>query len=187
VKFLPTRFDGVVVVEPDVFRDGRGFFLETFHAAKYAQGGIDVKFVQDNHSRSTRGTIRGLHAQRLHPQGKLIRAVAGSIFDVVVDIRRGSDSYLHWLSFELSADNFRQLYVAPGYAHGICVASEFAEIEYKCTDFYDPRDELRIAWNDPQIAIQWPAPEPTLSAADRDARKIADQLDLLPVIPGLHR
>jgi dTDP-4-dehydrorhamnose 3,5-epimerase len=184
VKFLPTRFDGVVVVEPNVFHDGRGFFLETFHAAKYAQGGIDVKFVQDNHSRSARGTIRGLHAQRIHPQGKLVRAVAGSIFDVVVDIRRGSSRYLRWLSFELSADNFRQLYVPPGYAHGICITSEFAEIEYKCTDFYDPHDELRIAWNDPQIAIEWPSREPTLSAADRDAKTIEDQIDRLPVFRG---
>lgn len=186
MKFLPTRFDGVVLIEPDVFRDERGFFLETFHAAKYAQGGIDVKFVQDNHSRSTIGTIRGLHAQRIHPQGKLVRALAGSILDVVVDIRRGSASYLRWLSFELSADNFRQLYIPPGYAHAVCVTSEFAEIEYKCTDFYDPRDELRIAWNDPRIAVQWPVREPFLSAADRDARRVEDQIDLLPVMPGRH-
>jgi len=153
VKFINTPFDGVILIEPDVFRDERGFFLETFHAAKYHEGGVDARFVQDNHSRSARGTIRGLHAQRRHPQGKLVRALTGSIFDVVVDIRRGSPNYLRWLSFELSGDNFRQLYIPPGYAHGLCVTSDFAELEYKCTDFYDPHDELRIAWNDPQIGV----------------------------------
>ena len=182
MKFLPTSFDGVIVVETDVFRDERGFFLETFHARKYARGGIDVTFVQDNHSRSAFGTIRGLHAQRFHPQGKLIRVVTGAIFDVVVDIRRGSTNYLRWLSFDLSADNQRQLYSPPGYAHGICVISEFADLEYKCTDFYDPDDELRIAWNDPQIGVRWPVHEPFLSTHDRDARRIEHQLDLLPVI-----
>jgi len=182
VKFSATRFAGVKVIEPEVFRDGRGFFLETFHAEKYAAGGIDVKFVQDNHSRSGYGTIRGLHAQRLHPQGKLVRCLSGAIFDVVVDIRRGSPSYLEWLSFELSAENFRQLYVPAGYAHGICIVSEVAEIEYKCTDFYYPQDELRIAWNDPAIGIAWPLREPRLSAADAAARPIAEQLERLPLL-----
>jgi dTDP-4-dehydrorhamnose 3,5-epimerase len=182
VNFLRTAFDGVIVIEPDIFRDERGFFLETFHANKYAGGGVDATFVQDNHSRSAYGTIRGLHAQRRNPQGKLVRALAGAIFDVVVDIRRGSANYLRWLSFDLSADNFRQLYIPPGYAHGVCVTSEFAELEYKCTDFYDPGDELRIAWNDPAIGIQWPVGEPSLSAADRAAQTIADQLDRLPVV-----
>jgi dTDP-4-dehydrorhamnose 3,5-epimerase len=180
VKFLPSAFDGVIVVEPDVFHDGRGFFLETYHAEKYAAGGISAVFVQDNHSRSVRGTVRGMHAQRQHPQGKLVRALSGAILDVVVDIRRGSPNFLRWLSFELSADNFRQVYVPPGYAHGLCVVSETAELEYKCTDFYDPRDELRIAWNDPQIGIRWPVRDPSLSAADRAARTIAEQLELLP-------
>jgi dTDP-4-dehydrorhamnose 3,5-epimerase len=184
VKFINTPFDGVILIEPDVFRDERGFFLETFHAAKYHEGGVDARFVQDNHSRSARGTIRGLHAQRRHPQGKLVRALTGSIFDVVVDIRRGSPNYLRWLSFELSGDNFRQLYIPPGYAHGLCVTSDFAELEYKCTDFYDPHDELRIAWNDPQIGVQWPAREPALSPKDRDAQRIEAQIDLLPMIAG---
>jgi dTDP-4-dehydrorhamnose 3,5-epimerase len=184
VKFINTPFDGVIVIEPDVFRDERGFFLETFHAAKYGEGGVDARFVQDNHSRSARGTIRGLHAQRHHPQGKLVRALTGSIFDVVVDIRRGSPNYLRWLSFELSGDNFRQLYIPPGYAHGLCVTSDFAELEYKCTDFYDPRDELRIAWNDPHIGVQWPVREPALSPKDRDAPRIEEQIDLLPVLAG---
>lgn len=184
MKFLPTAFDGLIVIEPDVFRDERGFFLESFHARKYAEGGIDARFVQDNHSRSARGTIRGLHTQRLHPQGKLVRALNGSILDVVVDIRRGSANYLRWLAFDLSGDNFRQLYIPPGYAHGVCVISESAELEYKCTDFYDPRDELRIAWNDPQINVQWPVREPSLSPADRNALTIEDQIDLLPMIAG---
>lgn len=182
MKFLPTALDGVIVVEPDVYRDDRGFFLETFHAAKYAQGGIDARFVQDNHSRSARGTIRGLHAQQHHPQGKLVRVLTGSVFDVVVDIRRGSVNYLRWLSFDLSGDNFRQVYVPPGYAHGICITSEFAEVEYKCTDFYDPRDELRIAWDDPAIGIAWPVQSPLLSAADRAAQPIASVHDRLPAI-----
>lgn len=185
MKFITTPFDGVIVIEPDVFRDERGFFLETFHARKYREGGVDARFVQDNHSRSAYGTIRGLHAQRLHPQGKLIRVLTGAIFDVVVDIRRGSPNYLRWLSFELSGENFRQLYIPPGFAHGVCVTSEFAELEYKCTDFYDPRDELRIVWNDPDIAIQWPVRDPSLSPADRDAKRVADQIDLLPVVAGV--
>jgi dTDP-4-dehydrorhamnose 3,5-epimerase len=180
VKFHPTRFDGVLLIEPDVFADDRGFFLETFHADKYAAAGLDVRFVQDNHSRSGRGTIRGLHAQNPHAQGKLVRCVAGAIFDVVVEIRLGSPNYLQWLSFELSAENFRELYLPPGYAHGICVVSEAAEIEYKCTECYHPEDELRIAWNDPAIGIRWPVGKPTLSGADAGARPVAEQIERLP-------
>jgi dTDP-4-dehydrorhamnose 3,5-epimerase len=181
MNFVPTTLASVIVVEPDLFRDDRGFFLETFSRDKYARGGIDGEFRQDNQSRSTRNTIRGLHAQRHHPQGKLVRAVTGSIFDVVVDIRRGSPSYLKWIAVELSADNFRQIYVPPGFAHGICITSEFADIEYKCTDYYDPADELRIAWNDPSVGIRWPVADPVLSEKDRHARTIADQTALLPV------
>jgi dTDP-4-dehydrorhamnose 3,5-epimerase len=180
MKFLPTSLAGVTIVEPDVFRDGRGFFLETYRADKYGQGGIDARFVQDNHSRSVHGTIRGLHAQRRHPQAKLVRALAGAIVDVVVDIRQGSMTYLQWISLELSADNFRQLYVPAGYAHGICVISEVAEIEYKCTDYYDPEDELRIIWNDPSIGIKWPIAAPILSPKDRSALTLKEQIELLP-------
>ena len=180
MKFVPTSFTNVIIVEPDLFPDGRGFFLETFRRDKYARGGIDCEFCQDNQSRSTRNTIRGLHAQRQHPQGKLVRAVTGSIVDVVVDIRRGSPSYLKWIAVELSADNFRQIYVPPGFAHGICITSEVADIEYKCTDYYDPSDELRIAWNDPSIGIRWPVQNPILSEKDRQARPIDDQIELLP-------
>jgi dTDP-4-dehydrorhamnose 3,5-epimerase len=180
MKFIPTSFTNVIIVEPDLFPDGRGFFLETFRRDKYARGGIDCEFRQDNQSRSTRNTIRGLHAQRQHPQGKLVRAVTGSIVDVVVDIRRGSPSYLKWIAVELSADNFRQIYVPPGFAHGICITSEVADIEYKCTDYYDPSDELRIAWNDPSIGIRWPVQNPILSEKDRQARPIDHQIELLP-------
>lgn len=181
MNFIESELPDVIVVEPDVFHDERGFFLETYHAHKYAARGIRVNFVQDNHSRSCRGTVRGLHAQRAHPQGKLVRALAGTIFDVVVDIRRGSPTYLKWLSVELSADNFRQIYIPPGYAHGVCVLSDVAEIEYKCTDFYDPADELRILWNDSQIGIAWPIQHPILSPKDRAALPLLRQLDDLPI------
>ena len=174
MAFIKRELAGVVVVEPDVFHDDRGFFLETYRAERYCANGIDVRFVQDNHSRSCRHTVRGLHAQRTRPQGKLVRVLAGTIWDVAVDIRRRSPTYLKWLSIELSAENFRQIYVPPGYAHAVCVLSKFAEIEYKCTDFYDPSDELRIQWNDPQIAIAWPVVEPILSAKDRAALPLID-------------
>ena len=181
MKFTPTRLTNVIVVEPDLFQDERGFFLETFSRDKYARGGITGEFLQDNQSRSTRNTIRGLHAQRQHPQGKLVRVVTGSIIDIVVDIRRGSPSYLKWIAVELSAANFRQIYVPPGFAHGICITSEFADIEYKCTDYYDPSDELRIAWNDPSIGVEWPVEAPLLSPRDCEAATIADQIELLPL------
>jgi len=181
LKFIDAGLDGVIVIEPDVYRDERGFFVETYRADKYSEAGLCVRFVQDNQSRSVRGTIRALHAQRSTPQGKLVRAVSGAILDVVVDIRRFSPTFLKWISVELSAENFRQIYVPPGFAHGICIVSEFAEIAYKCTDYYDPADELRIIWNDPAIGIRWPVSTPILSAKDRDAETLAAQMDLLPV------
>ena len=184
MRFIETELPGVTVIEPDVFRDDRGFFLESWRADKYAAGGIGAIFVQHNHSRSVRGTLRGLHAQRNRPQGKLVRALAGTVFDVVVDIRRGSPTWLKWLSFELSAENFRQVYVPPGYAHGICVVSQIADLEYQCTDFYDVSDELGIAWNDSSISVAWPVVEPLLSIKDRAAAALADQLDFLPVWHG---
>jgi dTDP-4-dehydrorhamnose 3,5-epimerase len=181
MKFFPAGLAGVIIVEPEVFKDGRGFFLETYRADQYAFGGIGGRFVQDNHSRSVRNTIRGMHAQRRHPQGKLVRALQGAIVDVVADIRRGSATYLKWIAVELSAENFRQIYVPPGYAHGICVVSDHAEIEYKCTDYYDADDELRILWNDPSIAIKWPVTTPILSPKDAAARTLNEQIDLLPI------
>jgi dTDP-4-dehydrorhamnose 3,5-epimerase len=185
MKFIGTELAGVILVEPDVFLDGRGFFLESWRADKYAAGGIDATFVQQNHSRSTRGTIRGLHSQRAHPQGKLVRVLAGAVLDVVVDIRRGSPTWLKWIAVELSAENFRQIYVPGGYAHGICVTSDAAELEYQCTDFYDADDELRIIWNDPSIGVRWPvAREPILSDKDRGAATLAEQMEQLPVWRG---
>jgi dTDP-4-dehydrorhamnose 3,5-epimerase len=181
LKFLDAGLDGVIVIEPDVYRDERGFFVETYRADKYSEAGLSLKFVQDNQSRSVRGTIRALHAQRNAPQGKLVRAVSGAILDVVVDIRRFSPTFLKWISVELSAKNFRQIYVPPGFAHGICIVSEVAEIAYKCTDYYDPADELRIIWNDPAIGIKWPVSTPILSTKDRDAQTLAEQMDLLPI------
>jgi len=180
MRFLPTSLPGVIIVEPDVYQDDRGFFLETYHLRKYQDAGIPLAFVQDNHSRSAYGTIRGLHAQRQHPQGKLIRAIEGEIFDVAVDIRRGSPTFLHWVVITLSAQNFRQCYVPAGFAHGFCVISPTAEIEYKCTDFYNPADELHVRWNDPQIDIQWPIDTPTLSPKDRAAPYLRDVIEKLP-------
>lgn len=174
LELTPTALPEVVLVEPAVHRDERGFFLETYHAAKYEAGGIGAPFVQDNHSRSARGILRGLHAQLERPQGKLVRAVAGEIFDVAVDVRRGSPTFGRWVGERLSAENFRQLWVPEGFAHGFCVLSEVAEVEYKCTAFYDPGDEIAIRWNDPEIGIDWPTAEPVLSAKDAAAPSLAE-------------
>jgi dTDP-4-dehydrorhamnose 3,5-epimerase len=175
VKVLVTELPGVLLVEPVVHRDARGFFLETLRESRYAEHGIDVRFVQDNHSRSQRGTLRGLHAQLApRPMAKLVRCVAGVIFDVAVDLRRGSPTYGRWVGFELSAENFRQLWIPAGFAHGFCVVSEHAEVEYKCSEVYAPQHEIAIAWNDPRIGVRWPIHEPTLSPRDREAPPLAD-------------
>jgi dTDP-4-dehydrorhamnose 3,5-epimerase len=164
MRFLPTTVPEVILIEPDVFRDARGFFLETFHARKYREAGLDCEFVQDNHSRSARATLRGLHAQLRKPQGKLIRVVEGEIFDVALDIRPDSKSFGRWVSSVLSSQNFHQLFVPPGFAHGFCVLSESAQVEYKCSDFYDRDDEIGIRWDSANIA--WPLRDPLLSAKD---------------------
>ena len=164
MKFLETDLPGVLIVEPDVFRDPRGFFLETFHAARYREGGIPYDFVQDNHSKSVRGTLRGLHAQRRRPQGKLVRAVQGEIFDVAVDIRPGSATFGKWVGARLSGESFRQMFIPPGFAHGFCVLSGSAEVEYKCTDFYDRADEIGVRWD--SAGIEWPIQDPLLSPKD---------------------
>ncbi len=179
MRFVPAPLEGVVVIEPDVHRDSRGFFLESYHARKYREGGIEAVFVQDNHSRSIRGTLRGLHAQRKHPQGKLVRAIQGEVFDVAVDIRPGSATWGKWTSVVLSAENFRLVYIPPGFAHGFCVLSEEAQVEYKCTDFYVPGDEITIAWNDPEIGIAWPVRDPILSPKDRDAPPLREVMKSL--------
>jgi dTDP-4-dehydrorhamnose 3,5-epimerase len=168
VRFTPLALPEVILVEPDVHRDARGFFVETYHLEKYRAGGIAGPFVQDNHSRSVHGTLRGLHAQRRRPQGKLVRAVDGEMFDVAVDIRRGSATFGRWVGVRLSGENFRQLYVPPGFAHGFCVLSEVVDVEYKCTDFYDAADEIGLAWNDPDVGIEWPIRDPIISDKDRN-------------------
>lgn len=180
MKFSETELPGVILIEPDVHRDARGFFLESYHAHKYAEHGIDVRFVQDNHSCSQRGTLRGLHCQLQHAQGKLARVVRGEVFDVAVDIRVGSPTFGRHTSAILSADNFCQLWVPPGFAHGFYVLSDVAEFEYKCTDFYHPEHEISIAWNDPAIGIPWPDDQPSLSGRDAEAPPLESFRDRLP-------
>ena len=183
MKVTPTEIPEVVLIEPQVFRDERGFFLESYNRQKYRDAGIELEFVQDNHSRSQRGTIRGLHAQINRPQGKLIRVIEGEIFDVAVDVRRGSPTFKQWVGVWLTADNFRQIYVPPGFIHGFCVTSEIAQVEYKCTDFYDPASEISIQWNDAEIGIDWPLGEivePILSKKDSAAKPLQQLMDVLP-------
>lgn len=180
MKIVPTALPGVLVIEPVVHRDPRGFFVETFHAERYAEHGIPQVFLQDNESRSTRGTVRGLHAQLSRPQGKLVRALEGEVFDVVVDVRRGSPTFTRWIGVKLSSETFNQIWVPAGFAHGICVLSEAARIHYKCTDFYDPTDELRLLWNDPTIGVEWPAAEPILSDKDKAGLPLSHWMDRLP-------
>ncbi len=174
LKFIETELQGVIIVEPAVFNDGRGYFLETYHYKKYSENGIDLNFVQDNHSHSIKGTLRGLHYQLKHAQGKLLYTMKGEIFDVAVDIRRGSSTFGRWAGVILSSDNKRQLYVPPGFAHGFCVLSEEADVTYKCTDFYAPDDEYGITWNDPEIAIRWPITDPVLSDKDSKFKTLKD-------------
>ncbi len=180
MKVVPTDLPGVLVVEPTVFRDPRGFFFETYHAERYAAAGIDATFVQDNHSSSERGTLRGLHAQEKFPQCKLVRVIEGTIWDVAVDIRVGSPTFGRHVSVVLSADEHRQVFVPTGFAHGFCVLSDRAQVEYKCTDYYHPEDELRILWNDPELGIPWPIEAPILSAKDQGALRLQALRDRLP-------
>jgi dTDP-4-dehydrorhamnose 3,5-epimerase len=184
VRCTPSSIPEVLIIEPDVHRDGRGFFVETFHAEKYRVSGIPGVFVQDNHTRSLARTIRGLHMQRRRPQAKLIRVIAGEIFDVAVDLRRGSPSFGRSVSVVLSADNLKQCYIPAGFAHGFCVLTGTADVEYKCTEFYDPADEFGIAWNDPALAIQWPVTDPILSDRDKRNPTLAEVTNELPSYLG---
>ena len=181
MKITPAEIPEVLIVEPDVFGDARGFFMETWHAKKYAEHGLDVSFVQDNHSRSAQGVLRGLHYQREQAQGKLVRVSHGTVFDVAVDIRKGSPSFGRWVGVELSGENFKQLYVPPGFAHGFCVLSESADFIYKCTDFYAPEYEHSILWNDPDIGIDWPGSDFLVSEKDAQASRLKDMDEHLPV------
>ena len=169
IVVTPTTLDGVVVVEPKVFPDERGFFMESFNARHFAAAGLPTEFVQDNHSRSTRGVLRGLHYQYPTWQGKLVRCLTGEFFDVAVDIRRASPKFGQWFGIVLSAENKKQLYVPPGYAHGFCVLSDVTEMAYKCTALYEPADDASLRWNDPEIGIEWPIKSPVLSAKDSEA------------------
>ncbi len=180
MKILATTLPGVLLIEPDVFRDERGWFLETYHSDKYQEGGLSFSFVQDNCSSSIHGTLRGLHAQIIRPQGKLVRVTKGEVFDVAVDIRRGSPTFASWESMVLTAENFKQLYIPPGFAHGFCVLSDVAEVEYKCTDVYAPGDELSIAWNDQRIGINWPLESPILSQKDAAGESLQVLWNQLP-------
>lgn len=180
MKVLKTPLPGVLLVEPFVHQDERGFFLETYRAERYAEHGISAPFVQDNHSRSRQGTLRGLHAQLNPAQGKLVRCIAGEIIDVAVDIRLGSPTFGQHFATPLTATNFRQLWIPPNFAHGFLVISENAEVEYKVTEPYRPQTELAIAWNDPELAIPWPVLVPSLSNRDAAAPRLAEVRDKLP-------
>ncbi len=185
MKILATSLEGVLIIVPRLFDDKRGFFMETFHQKKYAEAGIDRIFVQDNLSHSARGTLRGLHYQLHHPQAKLVQVIRGEIFDVIVDIRRGSPFFGQWASVPLSDRDGRQLFVPEGFAHGFCVLSEIADVIYKCTDFYAPEDEGGILWSDPGLNIPWPVADPLLSPKDSQYPCLRDVAsDRLPVYKG---
>jgi dTDP-4-dehydrorhamnose 3,5-epimerase len=182
MQVIPTDLPGVLLIEPTVFGDARGFFLESYHARRYAEAGISDHFVQDNHSRSQRGVLRGLHYQLTHPQGKLVWVTSGEVFDVAVDLRRGSPTFGRWVGMLLSADNHRQLYIPPGFAHGFCVLSEVVDFLYKCTDFYHPEDEGGVLWCDPDLGIHWPITTPVLSEKDQRYPRLAEvPLERLPM------
>ncbi len=175
MQVLETDLPGVLIVEPRVFADSRGFFKETYEKNRYREAGIASEFVQDNFSRSCGGTLRGLHFQIRHPQGKLVQVLRGEIFDVAVDLRRGSTHFGKWAGVVLSEANHRQLYVPPGFAHGFCVLSESADMFYKCTDYYHPQHERTLLWNDPDVGIEWPLKgKPVLSAKDQQGTRFTE-------------
>lgn len=177
MKVLPNEIPGLLVIEPDRHGDERGFFMETWQQRRYAEAGIDLPFVQDNLSRSRTGTLRGLHYQLRQPQGKLVSVLSGAVYDVAVDLRRASATFGRWMGIELSAENGRQLWVPPGFAHGFLVLSETADFMYKCTDYYAPEHERCIRWDDPDLDIHWPLVgerEPMLSTKDRAGIRFRD-------------
>ena len=174
MKITTTALPGVLIIEPKAFGDARGFFLETFQSERYAKAGITLPFVQDNHSRSQRGVLRGLHLQSNRPQGKLVSVSRGSVFDVAVDIDPQSATFGQYVGVELSDDNHLQLWIPPGYAHGFCVLSEVADFQYKCTDFYYPEDEAGIIWNDPDVNIAWHLDNPLLYEKDQKLPRLRE-------------
>ena len=175
MQIIDTAIHGAKIVQPKVFGDARGFFLETFEKRRYQEMlDIDVEFVQDNHSRSSKGVLRGLHFQKTNPQGKLVRVVRGEVFDVAVDIRQSSSTYGKWYGVLLSEENKTQFWLPPGLAHGFVVLSDTADFEYKCTDYYDPSDEGCLLWNDPELGIEWPITAPLLSEKDKLGKLFKD-------------
>jgi dTDP-4-dehydrorhamnose 3,5-epimerase len=176
MNVIPTAIADVLIIEPKVFGDDRGFFYESFNARRFAElSGVQVEFVQDNHSKSAQNVLRGLHYQIVQPQGKLVRVTAGAVYDVAVDLRKSSATFGHWVGVELSAENRRQLWVPPGFGHGFVVTSESAEFLYKTTDYYAPEHERAILWNDPALGIAWPlAGAPMLSGKDRQGKPLAE-------------
>lgn len=184
MNVIETLLPGVLILEPKVWADSRGFFMETYHAERFRQIGIDLPFVQDNHSRSARGVLRGLHFQEPNSQGKLIRCTSGALFDVAVDVRRGSPNFGKWFGLELSAENRRMLWVPPGFAHGFCAVSDVADLVYKCTDFYNPESDRSILWNDPDLGIEWPIASPLLSPKDAAAPRLKEA-KVLPQFTGM--
>ena len=173
MKVTETSLRGVLLIEPTVHGDDRGFFMETYHLAKFRDAGIAETFVQDNHSRSARGVVRGLHYQEPNPQGKLVRCTRGALFDVAVDIRSGSPQFGAWFGAELSEENRLMLWIPPGFAHGFCALSDVADLVYKCTQLYDAAADRSVVWNDPAIGIKWPVSSPVLSAKDAAAPTLA--------------
>ena len=173
MKVTPTSLPGLLLIQPHIYRDGRGFFVERFNERRYRDAGIDTAFVQDNHSHSRHGVLRGLHFQRRHPQGKLVWVNHGRVYDVAVDVRHGSPTFAQWEGVILDNTDCRQLYIPPGFAHGFCVLSDSAEFVYKCTTYYDSQDEGGVTWNDPMIGITWPITDPTLSDRDRAYTSLA--------------
>ncbi|WP_213991148.1 dTDP-4-dehydrorhamnose 3,5-epimerase [Sodalis sp. dw_96] len=175
MKVHDTKIDDVKIIEPKIFGDARGFFLETFEKQRYRSLlGVDLDFVQDNHSRSSKNVLRGLHFQKINPQGKLVRVVRGEVFDVAVDIRRDSPTYGQWEGVILSEENKKQFWIPPGLAHGFVVLTDVADFEYKCTDYYNPQHEGCLLWNDPAVGINWPVTDPLLSEKDKFGKYLKD-------------
>lgn len=184
MNVIETSLPEVLVIEPRVFADERGFFMETYHEARFRHFGIDAKFVQDNHSRSARSVLRGLHYQEPNSQGKLVRCVRGALFDVAVDIRVGSPHFGKWVGIEITEENKRMVWMPNGFAHGFCPVSDIADLVYKCTSAYDPASERSILWNDPDLAIAWPIAKPILSPKDAAAPRLKDA-KVLPRFTGM--
>ena len=189
MKIIQTHLPGVVVIEPKVFGDKRGFFLETFRQDVLQQAGINVTFVQDNHSRSGQGVLRGMHYQLTQTQGKLVRVTSGSVFDVAVDVRHGSPTFGQWYGTQLDEESMRMMYVPPGYAHGFVVLSESADFLYKCTDYYHPESEQGIAWDDPDIGIEWPIKNLTsdIALSEKDKKNVLLKDQSIDKLPGYEK